>query len=274
MKEDPLSIRIFLRRCDAYCNEVRVRAEQLVWQGSPSTTEISRPVILKYCVDTEYIEAAILLRRIVDIASYDALTDDKLRNFLMTKGEESTDVVTLGSLDILVRDNLKMNMSDNSANSRVESLFISYIMLLRKHGLVWVREKSQKVAVGHVLSAIRPFTLQRRFDDDLQFAHSNLRKDFSAFMDHAIDVSKAYQKVQGDATRQKHQQSFPRGNRKATATHQHPFHDRSSNNVIKGRESLDSGPKHKRPLPPCPFHVCKAKGPRHWINDCRNSSFE
>ena len=274
MKEDPLSIRIFLRRYDAYCNEVRARAEQMVLQGSPSTTEISRPVNLKYCVDTEYLEAAILLKRIEGVSSYDALTDEKLRTFLKTKGEESTDVVTLGSLDILVRDNLRMNMNDNSAKSRMESLFISYIMLLRKHGLVWVQEKNQKVAVGHVLSAIRPLTLQRRLDDDLQFAHTNLRKDFSAFMDHAIDVAEAYQKVQGDATRQRHQLNIPRVNRKSAITQQHSSHAKTSNNVIKGRESPDSGPKNKKPLPPCPFHVCKAKGLRHWINDCRNSSFE
>lgn len=160
VKQDPSSIRNFIRAYDAYVNEVRSRAKQLVLQGAPATTEISRPVNLKYCVDGEYLEAAIILNRIDGVTSFEALSEEKLKTYLDNKAEESTDIVTLGTIDAIVQSNLKMNLQDKSAKSRMETLFISYVMPLRKHEFLWVKERNQKVAVNHVLYAVTPFSLQ------------------------------------------------------------------------------------------------------------------
>ena len=130
--------------------------------GAPSTAEISRPFNLKYCLDAEYLQAAILLKRITNVESYDALTDEQLRVFLENKSKESENTITLASLDKIISNSLRMNMNDRDASSRMEGLFISYIMILRRNGLSWVPEKNQKVAVKHVLTAIRPYSLQKR----------------------------------------------------------------------------------------------------------------
>ena len=49
---DSESIRIFLRKYDAYIRELKARASQLVQEGSQSLEPI-RPVGLVYCVDSE-----------------------------------------------------------------------------------------------------------------------------------------------------------------------------------------------------------------------------
>ena len=104
---------MFLRMFDAYCNEVRARAEQPMCGGTPSSSEISRPVNLKYCMDNEYINAAIILGRIENVSSCDNLHELTLRKYLDKRAEESKEVVTLPMLDEIVNNNLKMDMSDN-----------------------------------------------------------------------------------------------------------------------------------------------------------------
>lgn len=47
---DPISIRISLRRYDAYCREVKAHASQLVQEGIKPLEPV-RPVDLIYCVD-------------------------------------------------------------------------------------------------------------------------------------------------------------------------------------------------------------------------------
>ncbi len=90
-----------------------------------------------------------------------------------------------------------MKYSDKSATSRITTLLCDYITLLRKHGLSWILSDSQKVSVYHVLSAIRPYTLQNRLRDDLDFSHHHLKKDFKGFTQHVIKLAEAYQLVQG-----------------------------------------------------------------------------
>ena len=156
VKQDPNSIRIFLRLYDQYTNEVLARALQL--SDSEQPAEAGKPVDLKFCVEPEYLESAIALGFIPGVLSYRQLDDTTLRAFLDKKAEECKESVTLSSLDNFVSKNLKMDMQDSSAVSRMQSLFVSYHTLLRQNGLLWVMDTSPKVAVHHVLSAIRPKT--------------------------------------------------------------------------------------------------------------------
>lgn len=56
---DSESIRVFLRKYDQYCREVKSRARQ-IGDGSPSS-EVARPANLKFCVDAEFLESKIAL---------------------------------------------------------------------------------------------------------------------------------------------------------------------------------------------------------------------
>ena len=60
LRSDGESICVFLRLYDQYANEVKGRAQKLTATES-SSTEAIRPFNLKFCVDPEYIESALLL---------------------------------------------------------------------------------------------------------------------------------------------------------------------------------------------------------------------
>ena len=68
----------------------------------------------------------------------------------------------------------------------MECLFVAYHSLLRRNRVAWVIQDNQKAAVSHVLSAVRPISLQNRLRADLDFAHYDSRKDFRKFMAHAL----------------------------------------------------------------------------------------
>ena len=52
---DASSIRVFLRAYDQYATELKERARQVVSEDSLST-EVVKPVNLKFCVDAEWLE--------------------------------------------------------------------------------------------------------------------------------------------------------------------------------------------------------------------------
>ena len=107
------------------------------------------------------------------------------------------DTVTMEDIEKIMDLNLSMNMSDASAKSRMQNLFVSFHGLLRRHGLAWLVESNPKVAVGYVLAAIKPWRLRNRLESDLELSKGHLKKDFKGFMRHAIAISEAFQMVDG-----------------------------------------------------------------------------
>lgn len=129
------SVRLCLRKYDQYKLEIFSRALQ---HGSGTVTnEAPRPVALKCCVDPELEESAIALNFITGISRYGNLTDGALRDYFKSKTEQSKIYVSLDTLDALVENGLRMDMSNKNAANCMESLFIAYRWLLRNHGTVW-----------------------------------------------------------------------------------------------------------------------------------------
>ena len=151
------------------------------------------PVNMKFCVNTQLIISEIELSFIPGVESYEELTHDELREYLEQRAVESKEVVNMESLDGIVSRDLRMNMSTRNARARMESLFIAYHGILSKHGVWWIVKEKQKLAVSHVLHAIRPIALKDRLGSDLSFAHHEKKKDFNAFMKHNIYVSECFQ---------------------------------------------------------------------------------
>lgn len=146
---------VFLRLYDQYAREVNKRARQLVADDFVSA-EVVNPVRLKYCVDSEWLESLIELEFIPDVTSYDELQDSHIGSYLDGKAEESKEVMTISVLDKLVENELRIDMSDKDARSRIETLFMSYNSLLRRNGLAWLSKDNEKISIFHVLSRIRP----------------------------------------------------------------------------------------------------------------------
>ena len=114
LRTDAESIRVFLRSYDHYCHEVVARAQQIT-RSEMVTTESVRPINLKYCVDPEYLESAISLGFLQGVEDYDSLSDETLREYLDHKAKQSKHTTTLESLDKLVSNELRMDMTDMDA---------------------------------------------------------------------------------------------------------------------------------------------------------------
>ena len=252
---DASSIRVFLRSYDSYVTEVQERARQIV--DSSVSTEPVKPVNLKFCVDAEWLESTVALGFIEPIDTVEQLTDERFRAYLDSKAEESKEVVSLSKLDELVSQELRTDMRDANATSRIQNLFINYMTLLRRHGLSWIIKENQKVAVGHVLSAIRPTSLQSRLDSDLQFSHHDLRKNFQGFLKHATRLSEAFQLLDNGKPSS---QSSPSSK---------PHKQGRSGNRQKEHENKKTQTKSTRSLPICLYGPHKERGLRHLLRDCR-----
>ena len=124
---------------------------------------------------------------------------------------------------------------------------------------------NQKVAVSHVLSAIKPRSLRDRLSSDIKFSYIECRKDFKAFLKHAVRVSEAFQLVDtGPNARPKTDRSTTSnrgGNQDSTGSRP------SGNSPTASRSS-----KRSSSAPDCPFGVCKTKGLKHWIRNCPNAT--
>lgn len=207
LSTDAESIRTFLRRYDQYYNTVLSRARQLPTSSSSagtSTLEAVRPVDLKFCVDVEFLTSSIALGFIPDADDFNTVTDEQVRDFLDSRATESKETVTLNGLNDIVQRELRTDMRNKNAKARMQDLFVSYHMILLRHGLKWIVTENQKVAVSHVLQAVPPATLRDRLQSDLAFSHHELRKDFPGFLKHAIRLAEAFQLVDSGGPKSEH----------------------------------------------------------------------
>lgn len=231
------------------------RAKQLQTAGDSdstmTTTEAVSPMELKYCVDAQHFTSCIALGLMKDVTSFAALTNKQLRAYLDDKAKESKEAVTMEGLDAIVSKELVMDMANSNAKSRMEGLFIRYHSILNEQGLTWIVQDNQKLAVSHVLSAIRPVTLKERLESDLGFSQHALKKDFHGFLKHAVKLSEAFQLVDSGPRRRPRKEDKQR---------------RSGNPDKPPRTDPPVGSE--RELPLCLYEPCRRKGIRHLLRNC------
>lgn len=102
-KTNSIAIHAFLREYDQYAREVNKIALQISGEDVLST-DISRPVQLKFCVNSEWLESVIHLRFIKGVTKYGDHTDNQLQMYPISKTESTKDVVTIDMLDKFVED--------------------------------------------------------------------------------------------------------------------------------------------------------------------------
>lgn len=143
-------------------------------------------------MNTKWLKSLTDIGFIPYVTSYDDLSNDEPRTYLTKKAEESMDVVTIDTLDKLVEDQFCINVTDKNAHFCIESLFVSYQLLLRRNGLSWLTKDNERISVYHVLSATHPASLRTRLESDLELSHYGLRKDIKIFMAHVVKLSEAF----------------------------------------------------------------------------------
>lgn len=123
-KKNSISICSFLREYDEYARELKECAQQITG-GNLVSTDIEKPVQIKLCVNSEWLESFIDLEFILNADSYDSLEGVTLRNYLDSKASSVKDVVTIDMLDNIVEKNLRINMDEKDARFKTENLFVS-----------------------------------------------------------------------------------------------------------------------------------------------------
>lgn len=121
--------------------------------------------------------------------------DTALRKHLESKAVHAMDNATTDALDGLVKNNLRTDMENTNARSRMKIRFVSYKSLLREHGLSWITKDTEKIAIQHVLTANCPAPLRSRLKYDMELAKTKLCKDFKGLIKHATHLSDAFHLV-------------------------------------------------------------------------------
>lgn len=117
---------------DLYGNEFKARARKFC-DGLIKLA--SDPVDMKYCVELDVLKSTIEMGIIANKRKYDTLNDNALRQYLENEAADSRSTRTLSGLDAIVRKDLNMDIKNKDARSRMKSLLIEYLTLLRIHGL-------------------------------------------------------------------------------------------------------------------------------------------
>jgi hypothetical protein len=180
------NIRKFLYDRASYVREVEERKKQA---GTISGT----PVSLSFSIDASLLASLVDLRQLGDeIDSVEKVTDDTVQRWLDAKCEIKKDGLSAAQVLTLVSKKSHINTSEKDPEQRIVMLFTDYSSLLRMHGLSWLIKEHPKVAVWHIMDALKPKSLQARVRGDLEFAHVHLKKDFLLYMKHVLQRAKNY----------------------------------------------------------------------------------
>lgn len=93
-------------------------------------------------------------------------------------------LTTEEALDRPVKKELRTDMRDEDAVSRMRSLFFKYHASFRRNGVYWLTAENLKLSVQHFISAILPEALNVIVQSDLTFGYKKLKSYFKAFMSH------------------------------------------------------------------------------------------
>lgn len=102
---------------------------------------------------------------------------------------------TTESIDRILESELRTDMTNTDATSRIENLAAETLTLLRRNGLLCIIKDNPKIVVKHVCNPIHPRMSRKRIESDLRLPRTRLRNDFKAFWWHAIHLADLFQLV-------------------------------------------------------------------------------
>ncbi|CAN8070623.1 unnamed protein product [Agarophyton chilense] len=214
---------------------------------------------MKFCLDAAWLKGATFMGIFIDpqgkqVTSVSELDDMALRLYLEAQAKTVKSNTDVATLEKQVKKKLRMNMNNDSIESRMFNLFIDYYTILEKLGCEWVITDAPRVAVKHTLQAIRPVGLKDIIKSDLRLAHSNLKENFLGWRDHCFNLAKTCRFIET--------KKAPIG---ATSDSESDDEDGETDTPVEPK-------KKKRKVSPCPHSECEEepKGPKrnHYIKDC------
>lgn len=127
-------------------------------------------------------------------------------------------------------------------------------------------QSSQRVAMEHVLVAVRPMNLRQRLQGDIEFKHADLERDFRGSMNHALDIADAFGRIDTGPAKADDGNRRPYPGIRKVLLRKHEKCDGSTKGSSKLRKG---GLKEKNQPSLCLIEGCKIEGRRHYFGRCK-----
>lgn len=121
-KTDASSICALLQAYDQYATKGKKSTKLLLTKNLVSTN-FSRPLNPKFCINAEWIKPLFDLQFLDDSLTYDDLSDGRLRKGLDRKAVEAKEMTTLDALDDTFAKESRTNMAKSNAQSWIKNSF-------------------------------------------------------------------------------------------------------------------------------------------------------
>jgi len=160
--------------------EERARYLRLV-ADAQSQGSTMQPVSVVASVKFELLKAWVALKTFPGISSVDKLSDDILLTWLKTQDQVTVDTCSVEELNTAVKKKVFMKLKEPDPTMRVMNVFTDYLMLLSERKMDSFVDENPKLAIQHIVTALRPLALQEKIHNDLILYKQTLAKDWHKF---------------------------------------------------------------------------------------------
>lgn len=229
-------------------------------------------VSYRSCFAATYLKSLIRARVFgAEIKKVAELTDEIIKDKLDEIAGTSRSVSVESALADVKR-NVKLDANEPDARLRILMLSASYLELCEKRGWNFI-ETSQKAAIKHIISVLRPAGLKQRMQDALELEKADLKHDYFGFMDFLAEKAEIFEEVQPlrDIPRNPGRSQDPP--KKPSPNHGSGGPNMGSGKGAPPKETAVStgGKKDTGNLPPCLNPECPEN---HFVKDCPKTSAE
>lgn len=145
-------MRNYLLNYGSYVRELGSRARQVI-NGCIFTKAVCL-VAINYRIEVGYLESLISLRLIPTQPRYDNFEDADMWKYLEIQITTSKTPMSVETTDRIIKHELRMDMCDRNAVSRMRNLLLTNYTLLRNHGIECVTEEILKIAAQHIITVV------------------------------------------------------------------------------------------------------------------------
>lgn len=134
-----------------------------------------------------------LLESLVDLDTFPAVNtvsdvnNDILHRWLQSQIEQKLDSFIKESIAALVKKSVHTKLQEPDSKLRILNLFADYKTFLRQKNMSSLLTDNPRLAVEHICMVIRPTTLRRKIESDLQVGMYSLRKVWKAISYHVLE---------------------------------------------------------------------------------------
>jgi hypothetical protein len=269
-----VAIRDFLKK--------RARYLRLVAQNNKADGVNVTPIKVVASIDSELLENLIDMEKI-DADSVDDCTDENVMEFLESTQERDASI-TVEFFKAEVLAEVTFAMSEKDPALRFMKAVADYYSLHRNLRLDFINGKPKK-AVEHLVSVIRPTTLEALIESKLEMNKSELKKDFLEFVKYLEEMAIIHDehchvvehKKTGDSGIKNNGKGNDDGNRssghnaggssRGGASSKASDRDRTKSGHGRSSESTGTGKQSAREPPPC-LKTKKCAGAKDYLSDC------